>query len=342
MPGNDGAVIVGTDFSGLDSPLLALAKAGVRVRHAFSCDNSRASVAYIMHHHRPDIIYLDVTAREPEAAPRVDLYVAGFPCQPFSVAGRGAGRADTRGRLVDYALKYIGFHKPTVVVLENVVGFLRKRHRRAYKALTKHLKDLDYVIHDSNPVYNALHYGLPQNRPRVFLVCIQRLSVKSPYKRPPAIRPRVSVTKVLEERTTADQRLGRPGDGYSSTVKRNVAEAYERLAAKGVDAARTCVIIEAGAGPKRKAHFAVGVCPCLTATRSAGFGYWVSTRGRPLSLTEMARAQGFPDSSVGGLDKVGISRQQMAFMLGNSMAIDVLARILLEALRAAGLIKGVA
>jgi hypothetical protein len=104
----------------------------------------------------------------------------------------------------------------------------------------------------------------------------------------------------LEERTNADQRLGRPGDGYLSTMKRNVAEAYERLAAKGLDAARTCVIIVAGTGPKRKTNFAVGVCPCLTVTRSAGFGYWVSTRGRPF-LTETARAQGFPDSSVGGL-----------------------------------------
>ena len=134
------AVRVGTDFSGMDTVLWALHDAGVPIDHVFSCENHAPCMKLIMHHHAPRKLYVDIERRYPRTTPAVDVYVAGFPCQPFSSAGLCLGSEDpARGTLANHCLKYIEAQRPRVVVLENVLGLFH-RHRSTYDCIVAELE----------------------------------------------------------------------------------------------------------------------------------------------------------------------------------------------------------
>ena len=73
---------------------------------------------------KPDVLYHDITKRDVTKVPHVDIYVTGFPCQPFSTAGKQQGFEDeqSRGTIIFHVLKYIRKHKPKIFILENVEG----------------------------------------------------------------------------------------------------------------------------------------------------------------------------------------------------------------------------
>ena len=63
-----------------------------------------------------------------ENAPSVDILTSGFPCQPFSIAGKGGGTSDPRGLVVLHALQYVQKNLPRISILENVNGLLSTKH----------------------------------------------------------------------------------------------------------------------------------------------------------------------------------------------------------------------
>jgi site-specific DNA-cytosine methylase len=112
----------GSDCSGWASEVWALLKLGVnKVDHVFACDINRWSKKFIMANDPPKVWLDDVLAVDHhEQAPYVDVYVAGFPCQPFSAAGTNLGTKDARGKVIHGVMKYIEYRLPTIFVLENV------------------------------------------------------------------------------------------------------------------------------------------------------------------------------------------------------------------------------
>ena len=78
---------VATDFSGIDTPLIALQKLHVPYHHLFSCDNSRVAQKVLKTCHNADTLYRDVRERDVANMAQVDLFVFGWPCQPFSTLG---------------------------------------------------------------------------------------------------------------------------------------------------------------------------------------------------------------------------------------------------------------
>ena len=78
---------IGTDFSGIGSPEQALIKLGIEHRSIFACDYDKYSKQSYLANYNTDIFYDDITKRNQTQTPYVDLYVAGFPCQAFSIAG---------------------------------------------------------------------------------------------------------------------------------------------------------------------------------------------------------------------------------------------------------------
>lgn len=95
-------------------------------------------------------------------------FIGGPPCPDFSVAGKNAGFNGINGQLTSIYVQLISKRKPDFFVFENVKGLYKtKKHRLYYDSILKILKE-EYVVFDS--VENALEYGTPQNRERLFLV----------------------------------------------------------------------------------------------------------------------------------------------------------------------------
>ena len=96
--------------------------------HVFSCDRDPHARETIDANFSPNVMYPDITSRRNEETPESDVYVAGFPCQPFSFEGLGEGFNDkgNRGKIFFYVLDYIRTKKPKVFIHRcNKFTFLR-------------------------------------------------------------------------------------------------------------------------------------------------------------------------------------------------------------------------
>jgi len=101
--------------------------------------------------------------------PEHDILLAGFPCQPFSIAGARKGFEDkTRGTLFYAITKILSVKKPTAFLLENVKHFKHHDQGRTWATVKDVLEnDVDYRIYDT--VLNSKYFGVPQNRSRFFI-----------------------------------------------------------------------------------------------------------------------------------------------------------------------------
>ncbi len=112
--------------------------------------------------------YGDITKIDAEALPDFDLFVGGFPCQAFSIAGLRKGFADTRGTLFFDIARILDARRPLHFVLENVKGLLSHDDGRTFKTIITTLVELGYGVEWQ--VLNSKDFGVPQNRERVFIV----------------------------------------------------------------------------------------------------------------------------------------------------------------------------
>ena len=102
-----------------------------------------------------------------ENLPKHDVMLAGFPCQSFSYGGSMKGFADTRGTLFFELARLLEICKPSYFLFENVRGLMRHDGGRTYKTIEDVLTNLGYSV---QPIQlNSSHYGVPQNRPRVYI-----------------------------------------------------------------------------------------------------------------------------------------------------------------------------
>lgn len=108
-----------------------------------------------------------------------DILCAGFPCQPFSIAGNRKGFLDNRGNLFFEIEKIINQHRPPVVFLENVKNLVSHDEGKTFKTILGILEDkLQYKVFYS--VLNSMkHANIPQNRERIFIVAFEPNVVKN-------------------------------------------------------------------------------------------------------------------------------------------------------------------
>jgi DNA (cytosine-5)-methyltransferase 1 len=115
----------------------------------------------------------DINDANPHDIPDFDVLCAGFPCQPFSNAGLKKGFEDTRGTLFFNIAEIISTkisigRPPRVVLLENVKGLKGHDKGKTLKTILKVLMELGYNV--DFKILNSKHFGLPQNRERLFIV----------------------------------------------------------------------------------------------------------------------------------------------------------------------------
>lgn len=112
--------------------------------------------------------YGDITTIIASELPDFDLFVGGFPCQAFSIAGKRGGFDDTRGTLFFDCARILKEKRPRNFILENVKGLLSHDNGRTFKTIISTLVELGYCVEWQ--VLNAKNFGVPQNRERVFIV----------------------------------------------------------------------------------------------------------------------------------------------------------------------------
>lgn len=177
---------VGTDFSGIGSPEMALKELEIEHEVEFACEIDKyARKSYEAIYGTPKRFYEDITKRDHSEVPQLDLYVAGFPCQAFSIAGKRKGFEETRGTLFFNVAEFIQVNQPKCFILENVKGLLSHDSGRTFETIISILADGGGTVNGqmSIPIYddglgyhvyyavlNTKKLGIPQNRERVFVI----------------------------------------------------------------------------------------------------------------------------------------------------------------------------
>jgi DNA (cytosine-5)-methyltransferase 1 len=104
--------------------------------------------------------------------PQFDFLLAGFPCQPFSYAGKQKGFGDTRGTLFFEIEKRLAQYKPNGFILENVRGLITHDNGRTLSTIIQKLENLDYGV--QYLLLNSSDYNVPQNRSRIYILGLKK------------------------------------------------------------------------------------------------------------------------------------------------------------------------
>ncbi len=332
------AVRVVTLCSGIEAPIQAYERLGIPFIHEASCDNDPAVKKMLLANFSPRL-WLDDVCGAARRLPPHDMLWAGFPCQPFSLSGAGHGFADPAGRglVVLHIISVIQKHMPKTVVVENVVGLVCSSHKPYFEALLQVLSDirhgvLRYCIEWS--ILDSKHFGVPQSRPRVWIVLVRSDVLGS--------RKLVWPTQHTERCRNIDELLDKLAPHRGHPLAAPPPE-------KGTVAHRNCILTmgalaQAGKEPFKHTYVMdidgskpsppmLGCSPCLTATRASNGGHWLSTRGRRLSTAEMCKLQAMDPARL--RVPQGVSTPQFRKMLGNSMSVNIVEALLVMLNKAA-------
>jgi len=248
----------------------------------------------------------DIAEISTKQIPEHDVLLAGFPCQPFSHAGLKQGFEDTRGTLFFEIARIVKAKKPSVVLLENVKGFVNHDKGHTFEVVNSTLNLLGYDVHSQ--ILNAKDFGVPQNRERIYIVALRRkVFTNSEFTFPVPPKVDIKVGSILEKKVDSKYTISdRLWEGH----QRRLEQHRERGNGFGYSLFNSNSI--------------------YTSTMSAryykdGSEILISQRGKnPRKLTprEAARLQGFPESFV-----IPVSDNQAYKQFGNSVAIPVVRAI---------------
>ena len=299
----------------------------------------------------------DARAIEPSEVPDFDLLCAGFPCQPFSVAGKRLGFDDTRGTLFHEIAKLVGAKRPQFLCLENVPGLLSHDQGRTYKAIITTLHELGYTLEWC--VLNSKNFGVPQQRRRLYIVgylddrCAGKIfpleaSHGAALKE---IIPGPQGQRVYETSGVSSCLTSQSG-GWGGKTGLYFIDMNESPVI--TDEAR-CIIArqDSGIGKRKGEHSAVLVEdeprailtperekirqqgrrikepnePMFTITAQDRHGIVHKGRVRRLMPIECFRLQGYTDAQFNTLQSSGISDAQLYKMAGNSVSVPVISAV---------------
>lgn len=129
--------------------------------------------------------------------PYVDIYIEGFPCQPFSSLGLRGGMDDDRSLLFASVLSYIA-HRPSVFMLENVRGLMTIGGGTVFADILKQLRTVAEGLYEVQHILpNAEQYGCRQHRPRIYIIGRRRPDIRTSYEWPPP-QANVPLTRLLD------------------------------------------------------------------------------------------------------------------------------------------------
>ncbi|MGC9123634.1 MAG: DNA (cytosine-5-)-methyltransferase [Thermoplasmata archaeon] len=303
-------------FAGIGGIRLAFERAGAKCVWANDIDRYCA-VTYKENFGTKELVVKDIREIDPADIPDFEILTAGFPCQPFSIAGvskkKSLGRPHgfedkTQGTLFHDIIRIMEVKKPDAYFLENVKNLQSHDHGRTFTIIRESLEGLGYSFYYK--VINA-KFLVPQNRERIYMVGFKDRKIDFKFPDIPNLNPKVA--DILEQNvpskyTLTDHlweylqkyakkhRLKGNGFGYGLV---NLNGITRTLSARYYKDGSEILIPQEGKNPRR------------------------------LTPRECARLQGFPDSF-----KIPVSDTQAYKQFGNSVAVPVVEMIAKEIIKA--------
>ena len=299
-------------FAGIGGMHIAYASAGARCVYSNEWNKYSQQTYYANFGIQPDD---DITKVVAEDIPDHDILVAGFPCQPFSIAGvskkQSLGRATgfedkTQGTLFFDVCRILKAKRPKAFMLENVKNLCSHDRGRTFKVIQESLSELNYKVFFQ--ILDGKAY-VPQHRERIVIVGFDMERYGDDIKFEFALEPseRQPVMQDILETDVSDK--------YTLSDKLWVY--LQNYAAKHK---------AAGNG------FGYGIAPLDGISRTISARYYkdgseilIAQEGKnPRRLTprECARLQGFPDSF-----KIPVSDTQAYKQFGNSVVVPLMAEV---------------
>lgn len=242
----------------------------------------------------------DITQIKEQDIPQHDLLLAGFPCQAFSIMGKMQGFADTRGTMFFEIERILSYHKPSVILLENVKQLTSHDEGRTFSVILEKLYELGYYV--KWKVLNAMNFGLPQKRERVIIVgFLNQEDAKAfnfnfdkiPY----------NLSEIIEPDEAADKSLF----------------ASDHILQKRIERTKGKTIFYPSIWHENKSgNISILDYACALRT-GASYNYLLVNGYRRPTSRELLRFQGFPDSY-----KIVVSHQEIRRQTGNSVAVPMI------------------
>jgi len=331
-------------FAGIGGFDLALYRFGHECVWANEWDKYASQIYEKNFGERPDT--RDISVVPLQDIPAHDLLVAGFPCQPFSIAGKRRGFDDTRGTLFFEIARILADKRPRYILLENVRGLLSHESGKTFQTILGVLTDMGYDCQWQ--VLNSKDFGVPQNRERLFIIGYFRTEPR--WQVFPLGKSVKNDINQLNTPTHSNDRVYGV-DGISPTL--NTAQGGRRqpkiaptMRANHHNTADVHFIIQP---PQRERIYGDnGISPSLIGNNQGGGrsplisktvrsggrksphgskqnwdSYEVNGRIRRLTPLECERLQGFPDGWT-----EGVSDTQRYKMLGNAVTVNVVEEII--------------
>ena len=275
----------------------------------------------------------DITQISENSIPDFDILTAGFPCQPFSYAGRQEGFNDkTRGTLFFDVLRIIKAKRPKMFLLENVKGLKSHNNGETMDIILSALKELGYDVHWK--ILDSHKFGVPQKRERWYCVGFdKKVDFKFPIQTNPnttlkdivdveAKHPDLELSEFEKSRiqhhfSSSEIRVPHDNSMYAPNTKKGKHGVFSFLKPDKTlrfhigDAAKTQI---------QEAYYCSldSVAPAIIAAREPKL--WDISRR--LSVDECRKLQGFPDKFI-----FNVSNLQAKKQLGNSVAVPVIREI---------------
>jgi len=255
----------------------------------------------------------DINQINIDEIPDFDILCGGFPCQPFSIAGKKEGFEDEqKGNLFFSILKIIDKKNPKTVILENVKNLLTINDGETFATIISELETRGYQV--SHKVIDSKFYNCPQSRQRLFIVCDKTKKYIFPVEPSTTITPVSTIIDATETNFMNYEERYRLEKCKDSNPKNGCKMLYKiinKVTNKG--------------GRQGERVYSIDTCGPTICASSGGPGaktglYYIDGKVRRLSPKETLKMFGFDETYK--WDTI-VRSEDMLFYLGNSIVVNV-------------------
>lgn len=302
-------------FAGIGGFRVALESCGLDCVYSSEWDKF-ARITY--EHNFNDLPDGDITKINLKKIPTHDCLCAGFPCQPFSISGNHGGFKDTRGTLFFNIATIVKLKKPKIIFLENVRNILSHDQGRTMAIIKKTLHELGYDVFYK--LFNSSHFGVPQNRQRVYIICFEKKLKINEFEFPEPTFKEIYLENIIEKGVVAKSyEINRSDIFLNKKITNNDLK-------KQLKPIRIGTISKGGQGERiysPKGH-AITISAYGGGIAAKTGAYLIDDTIRQLTVRECLRLQGYPEE-FSFPEKVTTS--QAYKMCGNSVTVPVISKI---------------